>query len=325
MSSRSRRVVAIADFDDPDVAALWAHLEALSEFDLTWCRLGKGPASYDVAVTAEEARIEVDGEVVTSAVVRSADVIVYRRWRASPPRAAVDMGGDARCGFGNREWNATIDAALEMWYGQPSSARWSRRPLASSEKLRMMLRSARAGVRVPRFSVSNTPRVIIQESVLKAVNVDQRLDSGDRFSTTLVDGVIAREVAQGRLTIPTLVQEYVEPRREWRVVYCFGVIAAVEQRRLAGRAGPVDIRYAAVVRHVATVPDEVAVQARLIADELQMQWFTLDVIQDSGDAYWIIDINDDGLVCAADDASQTLGRAVVEGIVGAAGSNRSIE
>lgn len=324
ITSRTRRVVAIADFDDPDVAALWADLEARPGFEVTWCRLGKSPDDYCITVTMDDARVEVDGELVTSALVHSADVVIYRRWRACPPRPAVDMGGDPRCAFGNREWNATIEAVLENWYGSAPSARWSRRPFGLTEKVCLMLRAARAGARVPWFSVSNDHRVTAHQFVLKAINVDQRLDSAQRFSTTLVDDGIARELAQGRMALPALVQEYIRSECEWRVVYCFGVIAAVEQRRLEGGLWPIDIRYAAVVRCAAKLPIEVVGQVRLIADELQMQWFTLDVVQDSDGACWIVDINDDGLVCAADDDSQTLGQAVVDGVVSAAGRSAPI-
>ena len=305
--------VFIADLDDPDVIDVAAGLELLGA-EYRWLKLAMDHTEYRISVSSESCDFEAGGVALTSEEIRSARVVVFRRWRSSPPAPIVraQLMSDPSH-FAEREWDTAVGTVLQSWYGA-GGATWSRPALEPPTKLMQLRKCEWAGLPVPPYRVSNVPRLFEADLVTKALSVDQSVGDGRFVTRSVVDDGLERMFANTQ-PCPVLLQKLVSVRLELRVLYSFGCVAAVAQKREDGSGG-VDIRLANVVRRPWTVDDEIRSMMQTIARVLALNLFSVDILIDTAGRYWLIDINHDGLVGPVDDESRTLRSALLEGISG---------
>lgn len=237
-------MLVFADADDAGVARLVAGLAR--RLNVTWWRFGIPESSVSVDVGERGFHLEQPGARVTSATIREAGVIVYRR-RLMQPRPLVisDLPSPEDRGFSEREWTSLIEGLLlaeerggdATWLNPPSAT------LLTHNKLALLLHAARMGAVVPAFSVSTPVRFPASsrgELVVKAISSNERIDHTRHFSTALLSREDLRDLPGARLPTPSLLQEYVPADTELRVFYMLGAFFALA---LTPSRDHVDIRH----------------------------------------------------------------------------------
>lgn len=300
--------IVVADYDDPDICAMKANGTILES---AWLRLGLPYDSYDLNISPDRASCTVGAHTFDLNTFRSAHCVLFRRWRVSPPSPIVripEKVEETWRQFSEKEWQAAFHLLFALWFEQrAATTRWSRSPQSSSNKHEIMYH-VKDVVRVPPWFVAARPRVDAFKAVTKSVGSDQSVAEGLRTSTILVD-----EALDGVLELaPVLVQSYIRPKREVRIVYSFGQSAQVLQRE--GHIGPTDVRLASTEWRRPYHDSELAGEIMAVARILKMEHFTADILIDDRDVRWWIDINPDGLSVACDDEDATLLNALSRSI-----------
>lgn len=294
------KVLVIADYDDPDVCELARAGVVHKE---SWMKLGLPSREYSLEISPEEASCSVSGMAFNSSSVGAYDLVLFRRWRVSPPTPAVrfdDLPDRASCNLAEREWDAAIRLLHALWYNQRgANVRWSRSPkeLPGKHELMSLVQNV---VKVPRWAATTHPKTRRHEAVTKTVGNDQSYGDGNRTSTIIVD----EQLSGAGEMVPVLLQSHVIPKREVRLVYSFGLTAQVVQRE--GSTGPLDVRFAPTVARRRIADPALEEEAGIVARTLGLHHFTADILIDHAGNRWWIDINPDGLSVPCDDSDGTL-------------------
>jgi hypothetical protein len=290
-------VVVLADEDDAGVARLVSSLAG--ELDVVWWELGGQEAAVAAYADANGFLLDQPQGRLTSAQVRGADIVVYKRRLLQPrPLVASEQPAHADRAFSEREWTSLLQGLLlaeervgrATWANPPSAA-----PLADN-KLALLLSAARLGLAVPRFSVSTPIRPPNAHGALvtKAISADERIDDSRYFSTALVSAGELRELLDAPVPTPALLQEYVAPRTELRVFYMLGQFLCLA---LTPSPEHVDIRNApraSMAPRVCELSGEWSAGLARLADELALQYCTFDLIVADDAKPVLIDITPNG-------------------------------
>lgn len=292
-----------ADWDDPDGPAL------AGEGGLTWVKLAKSTDDYDFLLSSRSRSWSLahEGGVVTSDDLSTAEKVIVRRWRSSPPLAPATSSAvdDSVKEFVERQWEAALMTALQIAFMSRPNV-WSRSPVHQDLKV-VSMQLIRDLVSVPDFEVARVPRHGNVSLVAKSIHVDQSFDSG-RVSTLSV----AEEDISIQQPFPMVFQEHIRVAQEWRLGYCFGSVGIA--RQIFPPEGAVDHRFVSPTARTSVTCEKTAEEARQVAKVLGLEVFTADILIDaSGQPFWC-DINPDGLFLAADAPDGPLRRSLINGV-----------
>ena len=292
-----------ADWDDPDAPAL------VDQGGLAWIKLAQDTDSYAFHLTGGTGSWELsyEGGVVTSDALETAERVVMRRWRSSPPAPIIQSSASDKMTreFIERQWEATLLAALQMAYlSRPDI--WSRSPLHQDFKV-LSIQLIQNLVLVPAFEVADLPRGDHRALVAKSIHVDQSFGSG-RVSTLPVD---LADLATSQPS-PMVFQQRIQATEEWRLAYSYGRVGIVQQFFPTG--GVVDRRFLPPESRLSHVCDQTADEARRVSKALGLNMFTADILIDTSRARYWCDINPDGLFGVADTPDYPLQTALIEGV-----------
>jgi hypothetical protein len=107
------------------------------------------------------------------------------------------------------------------------------------------MHAVRVGLPVPPFRISTPirlPGAVTGDVVAKAISADEEIEPTRYFSTVRLQEPETVELRDQQVTTPSFLQEYVEPRYEFRAYFILGKMITI---RLQPSAGHVDIRHAA--------------------------------------------------------------------------------
>jgi len=273
---------------------------------VTWAQLGLEGAEYEIHATADAAELKVGSDRVDATLIRGASLVLYRRWRLSPPVPPVSLrlSGDPES-FGEREWLSSVEYVLWLWRRLAPDVPWINSPEAPQNRMSLYHLAVQAGLSVPHTAIATRYSGLTDPTVGKAISIDERVSEGSYYPTTQLDEAMIEALNTQRSPCPTLTQKLIRPDPEIRVVYCLDEIAAIFQRRLRS-TGPLDIRYdAEVERGPYELPTRVQACIRELARLTGLHLFTLDILVNE-DTYWVVDITPSGTIGSSDDPSDTL-------------------
>lgn len=281
--------ICIVEHDDPDMELLSGHIEA------TVLRLGLPSERYSLEYRSHCHWAIGDGESqITSSDVENAPFIWYRRWRVSPPRpattATTKLGPDAGV-FIERQWETTMRTLFQAGHAA-NEAKWSRAPQRLDNKIHTNDVLDALGL-LPETHVALIPPPGGAEWVWKPIDVDQSVGGSRAAAIT-----VATADQTMKQPCPGFYQRAVAYETELRVAYVFGEVAAVSQQPQK-EIEFIDKRYVDMIR-TAFNSDELTMQTKRVGQATGLNMFTADVLLDSDNRLWWIDINQDGLFCAAD-------------------------
>ncbi|MGO4858939.1 hypothetical protein [Arthrobacter sp. 2MCAF14] len=293
-----------ADWDDPDAEAI------AGGAGLQWLRLAGDAREYDFHLKGQGTSwiFSYQDTTITSEELLTANRVVVRRWRSSPPRPLVVSSepDPAHRNFVERQWDAAVLAGLHLIYLQRPRV-WSRDPTHQDFKLSVLER-IKAVVLVPDYDLGTTTRLDHAQLVAKSIHVDQSLGDQGRVATSLV----VSEDLDVRQPCPMIFQKRIEAAAEWRLAYSFGRVGVV--RQVFNAEGPVDNRFASPSIRESYSSRDVEAEARLISSALGLNLFTADILVDElGQRYWC-DINPDGLFTVVDTPDRPLENALIDGL-----------
>ena len=281
--------ICIVEYDDPDMDVLREHIEAKV------LRLGLPSDQYSLTAGSSRQWEISDGESsITFDDIERAAFIWYRRWKISPPAPAAaaprDLGPDAGA-FIERQWETTLAALLQAGY-TANATKWSRAPHRRDNKILTNDLLNLLGL-LPETRIALTPPLGDSEWVWKPLDADQSVGEGRAavIAVTSADQNVKQPC-------PGFYQRRVEYETELRVAYVFGEVAAVSQQPERD-IELIDKRYVDMIRAPFDSRD-LTKQARRVANAADLNMFTADVLLDSDGRFWWIDVNQDGLFCAAD-------------------------
>lgn len=281
--------ICIVEYDDPDMNLL---SEAIHPRLL---KLGLPSDRYSLTYRSSDHWEISDGDSLISCQdIDLAPFIWYRRWKTSPPAAAVaaptDLGLDAAA-FIERQWETTLMTLLAASY-EATASKWSRAPLRRDNKIHTNEILESLGL-LPETHIALTPPHSDVEWVWKPLDSDQSV--GDGRAAAIAVTAVDQNVRQ---PCPGFYQLRVKYETELRVAYVFGEVCAVSQQP-EWESEIVDKRYVDMIRRPFR-SHQLAEQAIRISHEMQLNMFTADVLMDGDGSFWWIDVNQDGLFCAAD-------------------------
>lgn len=297
-----------ADYDDPDLPALTA-VPGSVHFPLSLPH-----DAYSIHATQTGWSISCGQDRVTDSDLSNCTVVVYRRWRSSPPaplvRADAEADPSARA-FIERQWNSTIAGLLSLAYDS-EPAKWSRDPMAVDNKIRNLWQVRDLVPTLETVIDTSTPVIgtadVSQELIWKPVDVDQSVVGGR--ATTVV---APPRHAESREPCPAFYQRRIKLVAEIRVGYSFGTVSSVWQEPINAPESAVDLRYVDMARRPYPHP-LIERQAREIARALRREVYTADILVDTAGQMWWTDINPDGLFGGADSSEGALGTCLTTGI-----------
>jgi hypothetical protein len=311
--------VVLADHDDPDITRV-VTLLADRGVPSTWLKLGLDSSEYDVTAHMTNVSLRGRGVTVDSMLVARAPVILYRRWRLSPPAPPISfMHPDDPAGFGQGEWTATVNYALWAWrHASRRDTRWGNPPGTDYERMALYQLALESGFAVPPTRLATLHPTIQRTSVVKPIATNEQVGEDKYFPTTELTEPQLVALTGARSDCPHLVQHSVTTRIEVRAIYSFGTIGAVALTRPhtnEDSIGPIDIRYAKdIARTSWSLPEDVTRCCRALARRSHLEYFAIDLLLDHNGEYWLIDVTPDGCVTGLDDAGDTLISSLVEGI-----------
>lgn len=307
-------IIVLVDHDDPDFLDIYARLRE-AKLPVKWLPLGLSADEYEIHATLEEATLCSSGISVSTEDIEAAPLVFYRRWRLSPPEAAIKcaLEGDPN-NFGQHEWAAALDYVLWSWQRCSPRTTWAN-PLDSvRNRLALYRLSVESGLNVPHTVISTRHHNLPPSVVAKAIGTDECIDGDSYFPTTLLQPSVVESLTKDRSPCPNLVQTTVVADRELRVLYALGEIRAVALTR-ADNGGPIDIRYSSDIERVRyDLPSDVATRIRQLAHLAGLNLFTIDLLVDLGGTYWVVDITPSGTVSGLDDDHETLVGCCIEGV-----------
>lgn len=297
-----------ADYDDPDLPALTA-VPGSVHFPLSLPH-----DAYSIHATQTGWSISCGQDRVTDSDLSNCTVVVYRRWRSSPPaplvRADAEADASARA-FIERQWNSTIAGLLYLVYDS-EPAKWSRDPMALDNKIRNLWQVRDLVPTLETVIDTSTPVIVTadvsQELIWKPVDVDQSVVGGR--ATTVV---APPRHAESREPCPAFYQRRIKSVAEIRVGYSFGTVSSVWQEPINAPESAVDLRYVDMARTPYPHP-LIERQAHEIARALRREVYTADILVDTSGQMWWTDINPDGLFSGADSPEGVLGTCLTTGI-----------
>jgi glutathione synthase/RimK-type ligase-like ATP-grasp enzyme len=322
-------VLAFADADDVGVARLVAALA--NRLPVTWWQFGLAEQSISVELDENGFRLEQARASVSSADIQRAPVLVYRRRLLQPrPLVRSSLPAPADRAFSEREWGSLIDALL-LAEEKRCGATWLNSPSATtltSNKLALLLFAVRAGLPVPRFSVSTPVRLpssISGNLVTKAISADEQIDAGRYFSTALLSPLDLESLEGLDVPTPSLLQEYVPPSSELRVFYILGRFLSLA---LTPSPDHVDIRYVQPERllpRVCEIPSGLRDGLDSLARGLGLRYCTFDLLVSTDGSPMLIDITPNGgwdhfESAAAPVVTEFLAEAIVDQVRGSSKS-----
>lgn len=294
----SAAVLVLADADDVGVSRLTSRLS--EHLEVRWWRFGLPESALTVDVDMAGFRLGQPGASLSSADLLAAPIVIYRR-RLLQPRPLViselETRGDSD--FSEREWTSLLDGLL-LDAQRSTRATWLNSPAATlltNNKLSLFFAAARAGLRVPAFSVS-TPVRFPSDSphglVTKAISSDEQIDAARYFSTALIGDDDLESLPGERLPTPALIQEYVPPDAELRVFYALGEFLALA---LTPSDEHVDIRHtprAELSSRVYELSPELCRMLAELAGEFDLGYCTFDLIVPADGTPVLVDITPNG-------------------------------
>lgn len=297
-----------ADYDDPDLPAMTA-VPGSFHFPLSLSH-----DAYLIHATQSGWSISCNQERVTDSDLSECSVVVYRRWRSSPPAPlvrAVEEADESAKAFIERQWTSTILGLLSLAY-DAEPEKWSRDPMAVDNKLRSLWQIHDLVPTLGTVIGTSTPVIdpanVSEELIWKPVDVDQSV-AGGRATTV----VAPPPHAESREPCPAFYQPRINLAAEIRVGYSFGTVALVWQEPIDAPESAVDLRYVDMARKPHPNP-LIEQQAHKIAHVLRQEVYTADVLVDAAGQMWWTDINPDGLFSGADSPEGALSTCLTTGI-----------
>ena len=292
----SGSIVAFVDYDDHDYRAVLDALRGRGH-DVLVVELARPAAFTDLRLTFEGFRIEQEGTVVTEAMVATAAVVVYRRWRmAHTPIVASALVNEDDRRFAEREWAAAFAAILRLAETKASHAAWLNLFSAdcfSRDKLTLLRSAHSVGLCIPPFIVATRAEAPASHVVAKAINTDESIGAGRTFATTALSSAMLNEYLGQAAHSPSLLQQQIQADYEYRVFVIKRDVVAV---RVSSEGHHDDIRYAdpggLVMARVELSPDLSSQLSRLTA-HLGLSYCAFDVLCANGDTY-LVDITPNG-------------------------------
>lgn len=281
--------MCIVEHDDPDMDRLRDTISAKV------LRLGLPSDRYSLTYRSSCQWEIGDGEsTITRQDIESAPFVWYRRWKTSPPASVVSApAGSApdAAAFIERQWETTLMTLLQISY-ETTASKWSRAPLRRDNKIHTNELLESLGL-LPETHIGLTPPRDDVEWVWKPLDSDQSV--GDGRAATIAVTTADYNVQQ---PCPGFYQRRVVYESELRVAYVFGEVAAVSQQPEL-ETELVDKRYVDMIRRPFR-SRELTEQAIRISRKTHLNMFTADVLVDGTGSFWWLDVNQDGLFCAAD-------------------------
>lgn len=291
-------VLVFADADDVGVSRLTSALA--SRLGVTWWRFGLSEDSVSVHVDEDGFRIEQPHALVRSIDLENSSLVIYRRRLLKlRPVVTSSLSSSADRAFSEREWASLIDGLLLAGEGR-TCASWLNSPsatLLTGNKFSLLLHAARAGLPVPRFSVSSPvcfPPSNSGEIITKAISADEQIDALRYFSTALLSPEDTRDLQGARVSTPSLLQEYIAPRNELRVFYILGRFLSLA---LTPSSEHVDIRYVEPSKlrpRPHELSSELCAALESLAQALALSYCTFDLLVRSDGSPMLIDITPNG-------------------------------
>lgn len=297
-TSSEPAVLVLADGDDVGVARLVSILE--KDLPVSWWRFGLPESSVSVHVDDRGFQLEQPEVSLCAADFDNASTIIYRRRLMQPrPLVASELPTREDRAFSEREWSSLIGGLLlseerrghSTWLNRPSSM------LVADSKLALLLEALRAGLPMPRLSVSTPVRVPLVAGhalVTKAISADERIDGNRYFSTALLSAEDLRDLPGARVPTPTLLQEYVKPALELRVFYSLGEFLSLA---LTPSPDHIDIRHAPRVKLAPReylLPRELCGALARLACEFALDYCTFDLVIPADGPPALVDITPNG-------------------------------
>jgi hypothetical protein len=244
--------------------------------------------------------LEQPGTTLTSAdFARSSLVIYKRRWLQPKPLMLSALPDLADRAFSEREWTSLVEGLLHAeehrndlaWLNPPSA--WA----LTSNKLSLLLRAAREGIEIPRFTLSTEVHVQHlnnDDVVIKAISADEVIDSTRSFATTRLSRASLQGLDRQRLPTPSLFQDYVAPTRELRSYYILGRMVTLA---LTPSSEHVDIRYVparSMAPSFALLPTELDSRLGALARTFGLNYCAFDLLVPASGDPVLVDITPAG-------------------------------
>lgn len=283
---------------------------------MKWLQLGLSANEYEIHATQSEATLCSNGITISNHDICAAGVVIHRRWRLSPPKPVIKLILDGDPGnFGQREWVAALDYTFWLWRRLSPKTLWANAPNVVQDRLILYRLAAECGLDVPDTAVATRYYQLPANVVAKPIAHNEHVHDGAYFPTTNLTSSARGSLLSARSPCPHLTQTVIQVKQELRVVYSFGLMGVVSLLRDT-KAGPIDIRYDSSVRCFrSSIPTHVEAKLRAFAKLTNLAIFTADILIDSNEKYWLIDVTPSGTIGSLDDDRTTLVTCCVEGIL----------
>jgi hypothetical protein len=264
-----------------------------------WC-FGRSESTISAYAEDDRFLLEQSGASLSSAELRSAGIVIFRRRLLQPrPFVVSELSSPADRSFSEREWTSLIAGLLlaeerrggQTWINPPSAT------LVANNKLMLLLLASRVGLPVPTFSVSTPVRPPVAPGralVTKAISADEQIDNIRYFSTALLPPAHLEGILGERLPTPALLQEHIRPSTELRVFYMLGKFLCLA---LTPSKEHVDIRHAPRVSlspRVFDLPPDLGASLACLARSFALGYCTFDlIVPDDGDPV-LVDVTPNG-------------------------------
>lgn len=286
----------VVEHDDPDAAIL------VPSTTTRVFRLGLPYDRYTFHYISPTSWQLSDGTTeLESSDFLDAPYVWYRRWKVAPPFPVVSVGiewdVDARR-FVERTWEAALVGALQAACAAAPD-RWSRPPGRVDSKIETFRHLDGLGLLPPTVLGLACPDQADVPWVWKPLDVDQSVGGGRAAAFD-----VAPATSPTREPCPGIYQQRIEAVTELRVAYVFGEVAAVSAQEIA----PTDFADKRFVDMTRAVYSTRALEASAcrVAALTGLNMYTADILVDAAGRLWWIDVNPDGMFCAADSPDRHL-------------------
>jgi hypothetical protein len=290
--------VLIYEKDDLDIAELAATMSAhgARTIELLLCCAAD---DYRIDSSLDGFELAYRDTVLTDRDLRSADLIIYRRYssRNPSPVTVPALEGDSRR-FAEREWAAALQGAVVAAELNHTGPRWCNRPSLDGvlrNKIALLASARAASLSVPDLRIGNyTPTPEGDRFVVKAINADEFISDDRKFMTTDFPAELVARFRGERVPAPTLVQAKVDFEYEVR---CYVVGSSVLGYRIGTPDGVTDSRLVpAADLLVDRVELDEATSGRLLewTRRRGLLFCAFDLLVDRDGLHLLIDINPHG-------------------------------
>lgn len=252
-------------------------------------------------------RLVLDDIVLDESLLADATAILYKRARMDDRPRIREGAWEADDGpFAQREWRTAIDCAVACLLDGASApvVGHPRELLLNDWKPYLLTVAATMGARVPPSCITTDISAWdTSPTVAKAINANPNIDAGRYFPTSPISTADLTDLSRTTADVPMLLQQQVERQYEIRVL---AMRNRLFPRRLDVDESIVDIKYAAGVRRSPCAPPHHAEVLSRLMTWAGLTYCCFDILVDTNNQEWLVDITPRGSWYLADDETMTL-------------------